>query len=225
MHQMPSPFDPPPTRQTPAGRDRFSGMTASMPMMHDPHEGRHVSPSQLVAQDKHWSGVAKGELFIIILEFDPNVYEQQNVQVRLRRNAETGLTESAEHQWRWAVQSPFGEGRKKVIAAAKASGWFTPLRRPDAPEEVVEEDEETASARRLLNFPQRKKEKSRHADEAAEAVETLLAMEGFEERARQGHGQGEVPKTPKRARQEIWAAVDAKAAEEKAFDGRGVVEI
>ena len=51
-------------------------------------------------------------------------------------------------------------------------------------------------------------------------------MEGFEERARQGHGEGEVPiKTPKRARQEIWAAVDAKAAEEKAFDGRGVVEI
>ena len=59
MHQMPSPFDPPPTRQSPARHDRFSGMTASMPMMHDPHEGRHVSPSQPVAQDKHWSGVAK----------------------------------------------------------------------------------------------------------------------------------------------------------------------
>ena len=67
------------------------------------------------------SGVAKGESFSLTLDFDPSMYEVSEVQVKLRRNATTGLTESAEPQWRWAVQSPFGEGRKKVITSAKAS--------------------------------------------------------------------------------------------------------
>ena len=102
------------------------------PAKREAHEARHVGP------DKHWSGVAKGESFYVTLEFDPKMYEVSQVQVLLRRNPTTGLTESAEAQWRWAVQSPFGEGRQKVMTAAKASGWFTP---PQVATPIVGEEE------------------------------------------------------------------------------------
>ena len=84
----------------------------------------------------HWSGVGKGEAFYITLEYDPNTYAQPTVPVMMRRNPATGLTESADPRWRWAVQSPYGEGHQKAIAAARKSGLFTPpmsMPRPAAP--------------------------------------------------------------------------------------------
>ena len=46
--------------------------------------------------------VSQRERPSVTLDFDPSMYEVSEVE--LRRNATTGLTESAEPQWRWAAE-------------------------------------------------------------------------------------------------------------------------
>jgi hypothetical protein len=65
---------------------------------------------------KHWSGVAAGETFLLTLNFDESKYTKPSVQVKMRRNATTGFTESAEEAWSWSVASKFGEGEEKAKA-------------------------------------------------------------------------------------------------------------
>jgi len=43
----------------------------------------------------HWSSVEPGQEFTTVLEYDPKIYKPATVEVKLRRDAETGCTESA----------------------------------------------------------------------------------------------------------------------------------
>jgi hypothetical protein len=78
------------------------------------------------AAAKHWSKVAAGEEFTLVLDYDAAKYTVSQVEVRMRRNPSSGLTESAEARWSWAVANGYGEGEAKAKAAARASGMFTP---------------------------------------------------------------------------------------------------
>ena len=60
------------------------------------------------------------------LVYDSKLYRPATIPVRLRRHITSGLTESVEPTWSWSVNTPHGEGAKKVTAAARASGFFTP---------------------------------------------------------------------------------------------------
>jgi hypothetical protein len=61
-----------------------------------------------------------------VLDYDAAKYTVSQVEVRMRRNPSSGLTESAEARWSWAVANGYGEGEAKAKAAARASGMFTP---------------------------------------------------------------------------------------------------
>ena len=85
-----------------------------------------AEPAVPAVRTAHWSGVARGESFTVKFEYDRKKYESSHVFVSFRRNLETGLTESADGVWEWAVKSVHGEGRAKAVTAARASGLFTP---------------------------------------------------------------------------------------------------
>ena len=76
--------------------------------------------SPVMAAGAHWSGVLLGESFTIELQYDAATYEKSIVEVKLRRSAVTGLTESDEPTWSWKVESKHGEGKAKVVTAARA---------------------------------------------------------------------------------------------------------
>ena len=83
-------------------------------------------PPAPASKHRHWSKVEAGQEFTLVLKYDENLYRPATVTVRLRRHATTGLTQSAEPIWEWAVKTPHGEGEAKVTAAAKHSGFFAP---------------------------------------------------------------------------------------------------
>ena len=67
-----------------------------------PHDAECEARCQLGRE--HWSGVAAGEYFTLVLAFDTNTYQTGTVPIQLKRNDVTGFTESAEANWAWAVQ-------------------------------------------------------------------------------------------------------------------------
>ena len=87
-----------------------------------------VAPTTMAPTDEHWSGVAPGEPFTLTLDYD-ETYEQQKVEVKLRRNEKTGRPESIDPRWKWDGPAQFGDGKVKTINAAKASGKFTPKKK------------------------------------------------------------------------------------------------
>ena len=65
---------------------------------------QRVNAHQPKPAREHWSGVAAGEYFTLVLAFDTNTYQTGTVPIQLKRNDVTGFTESAEANWAWAVQ-------------------------------------------------------------------------------------------------------------------------
>ena len=52
----------------------------------------------------HWSRVEPGQAFTLTLEYDSEIYEGAlEREVRLRRNAETGFSESDDPLWRFTA--------------------------------------------------------------------------------------------------------------------------
>ena len=75
-------------------------------------------PPAPASKHRHWSKVEAAQEFTLVLKYDENLYRPATVTVRLRRHATTGLTQSAEPIWEWAVKTLHGESKLKACAVA-----------------------------------------------------------------------------------------------------------
>jgi hypothetical protein len=68
----------------------------------------------------HWSRVEPGQAFTLTLEYDSEIYEGAlEREVRLRRNAETGFSESDDPLWRFTA-SKFTDSEHHAASSARA---------------------------------------------------------------------------------------------------------